>query len=343
MFNFIVRFLQSFFSILFSKKKDLLCTILLLKKENEILKRHLKVQNKKMIFTRNDRLSFAFIKALSERALHHLTVVKPETLLKWQKQFIKNLWTYKSRKRGRPYISISIKELILERKQEKYLWGCRRIADELQKLHISVHYSTVNRILQTYRKNGKLQPNGSWKKVLTSHWHSLHAVDFMTIYTLFGKRLYLLLIIQLKTRKIVRWQLTEYPSREFVRQQIIEFTYDLPETITLIHDNGSQFTSIDFTQYNIQAVNTSVASPNMNVYVERLIGSVRRKALDHFLLFSEKQVTRIISEYVNYFNTLRPHQGIHSIPECGNNSPIGKIQKKSVLWDLHHHYYRSSA
>ncbi len=81
----------------------------------------------------------------------------------------------------------------------------------------------------------------------------------------------------------------------------------------------------------------------MNVYVERLIGPVRREALDHFLLFSEKQVTRIISEYVNYINTLRLHQGIHRIPECGNNSPIGKIQKELVLWNLHHHYYKSSA
>ncbi len=313
------------------------------KKENEILKRHLTVQNKKLMFSRTDRLTFSIIKSLSERALNHLTLIKPETLLRWQKQFIKNLWTYNNKKRGRPYIKKSIKELILEMKQDNYLWGCRRVADELQKLHISVHYSTVNRILQTYRRNGKLQPNGSWKKFLKAHWQSLYATDFMTIDTIFRKRLYLLLIIQLKTRKIVRWRLTEHPTREFVRQQIIEFTYDLPETITLIHDNGSQFTSIDFTQYNIKAVNISLAAPNMNVYVERLIGSVRREALDHFLLFSEKQVTRIISEYVNYFNTLRPHQGIQRIPECGNHLPIGKIQKESVLWNLHHHYYRSSA
>ena len=317
--------------------------MLLLKKENEILKRHLNLQNKKLMFSRKDRITLAFIKSLSERALNHLTLIKPETLLRWQKQFIKNLWTYKNKKRGRLYIKKSVKDLILEMKQDNVLWGCRRIADELQKVNISVHYSTVNRILQVYRKNGKLQPNGSWKKFLQAHWQSLYATDFMTIDTIFGKRLYLLLIIQLKTRKIVRWRLTEHPSREFVRQQIIEFTYDLSEQTTLIHDNGSQFTSIDFTQYNIKAVNTSLAAPNMNVYVERLIGSVRREALDHFLLFSEKQVTRIISEYVNYYNTLRPHQGIHRIPECENIPTVGKIQKKSILWDLHHHYYKSSA
>ena len=191
MFNFIVNLLQSFFSILFSKRNDLIFSMLLLKKENEILKRHLTVQNKKLMFSRKDRITLAFIKSLSERALNHLTLIKPETLLRWQKQFIKNLWTYKNKKRGRPYIKKSVKELILEMKQENYFWGCRRIADELKKVNISVHYSTVNRILQVYRKNGKLQPNGSWKKFLQAHWQSLYATDFMTVDTIFGKRLYL--------------------------------------------------------------------------------------------------------------------------------------------------------
>jgi len=131
----------------------------------------LSVPNKKPVFSRKNGLAFAFIKFLSDQAMRFLTLVKPETLLRWQKQFIKNLWTYKNKRRGRSYIKRSEKELILEMKQENHLWGCRRIADGLQKLNISVHYSTVNRILQTYRKNGKLQPNGSWRKFLKAHWH----------------------------------------------------------------------------------------------------------------------------------------------------------------------------
>ena len=131
-------------------------------------------------------------------------------------------------------------------------------------------------------------------------------------------------------------------SRLFQPRITAEVLLDMPPDV-LCNRVGSQFTSIDFTQYNIKAVKTSVASPNMNVYVERLIGSVRREALNHFLLFSIKQIARIISVYVNYYNTLRPHQGIHRIPECENIPTVGKIQKKSVLWDLHHHYYRSSA
>lgn len=59
---------------------------------------------------------------------------------------------------------------------------------------------------------------------------------------------------------------------------------------------------MSFSQYNIKAVNTCKAAPNMNAFVERLIGTVRREALDHFLLFSKKQVKNIITEFVEYYN-----------------------------------------
>ena len=131
-------------------------------------------------------------------------------------------------------------------KQENKLWGCHRIADELKKLGIILNPTTVNRIIQTYRKQGKIQPNGSWKKFLKSHWDSLFGMDFMTIDTLFGKRFYLLIILELNPfRRIIRYDLTENPCREFVKQRIELFSEDLLEKKTLIYDNAQQFTSID--------------------------------------------------------------------------------------------------
>ncbi|MGL1890697.1 MAG: transposase family protein [Spirochaetaceae bacterium] len=55
----------------------------------------------------------------------------------------------------------------------------------------------------------------------------------------------------MNTRKIVKWSLTENPSREFVRQQIIDFSYENEESKTLIYDNAAQFTSIDYSDYGI--------------------------------------------------------------------------------------------
>ena len=61
-------------------------------------------------------------------------------------------------------------------------------------------------VLDSYvRKQEKIQPNGSWKKFLQSHWNSLYSMDFMTVDTLFGKRLYLFIILKLKSRKIRFW------------------------------------------------------------------------------------------------------------------------------------------
>ena len=114
-------------------------------------------------------------------------------------------------------------------KNENLLWGCRRISDELKKLGICLHHTTINKIIQTFRKEGKVQITGSWKKLLKAHWDSLFGMDFMTIDTLFGKRFYLLIILELITRKIVAWSLTESPGREFVRQRIIDFSHDIPE------------------------------------------------------------------------------------------------------------------
>jgi transposase InsO family protein len=83
--------------------------------------------------------------------------------------------------------------------------------------------------------------------------------------------------------------------------------------------------------------------PGMNAFVERLNGSIRREALDYFLLFSEKQICKIIKDYVYYHNHQRPHQGIGGIPDPLHQFGCGKIRKYPILGGLHHSYFRSSA
>ena len=165
----------------------------------------------------------------------------------------------------------------------------------------------------------------------------------MTIDTLFGKRFYILIILELKTRRIVQWNLTENPCREFVKQRIELFSEDFPDKKTLIYDNALQFISIDYSWYGIQGVNISPAAPNMNAYTERVVGTIRREALDHFLLFTEKQVRNIIRQYVEYYNHQRPQQEINKIPVEKKVLSSGNIQKDQILGGLHHNYYRSSA
>ena len=95
MYNFLRSLLNAICNTIFRNRKNLIFTMLLLKKENEIYKRHLKLQNKRLHFRKSDKLTFSMIKALSASAMNHLSVVKPETVLSWQRRFIKNYWRYK--------------------------------------------------------------------------------------------------------------------------------------------------------------------------------------------------------------------------------------------------------
>ena len=82
----------------------------------------------------------------------------------------------------------------------------------------------------------------------------------------------------------------------------------------------------------------------MNALVERFIGSVRREALDYYLLINEKQIKRLLQEYIKYYNSKRPHQGIDQrIPNGYKSQCYGRIQKSPVLSGLCNHYYRSAA
>jgi putative transposase len=343
MFNFLTTLLHSLFKIVFSNRKEIIFTLMILRKENQIFKRQLNLQKVQSTLKRKDRLFLSLISKLSKRASIHLSLVKPSTLLDWQHRFIKNYWTYNHKTPGRKPVSKEVKDLILGMKTDNPLWGCHRITDELKKIGIDLHPTTVNKIIQIFRKQGKIKPAGSWKRFLEAHWNSLYSMDFMTIDTLFGKRFYLLIILELKSRKIVRYDLTENPYREFVKQRIELFSEEYQGKKTLIYDNAPQFKSIDYSWYNIKGVNICTYTPNMNAFVERLNGSIRREAFDHFLLFSEKQVRKIIQSYVKYYNRQRPHQGINGIPAEERYSSTGIIKKDQILGGLHHHYYRSSA
>jgi hypothetical protein len=79
--------------------------------------------------------------------------------------------------------------------------------------------------------------------------------------------------------------------------------------------------------------------------MERFSMSVRREALDNFLLIGRSQIERILEEYIAFYNGQRPHQGfqlqIPRPPEPGIMS--GATHKSTVLGGLHYHYYKQAA
>jgi len=102
---------------------------------------------------------------------------------------------------------------------------------------------------------------------------------------------------------------------------------------------------IDFLAYNLVSIKTGVEAPNMNSIMERFFRTVRREALDNFLLIGRSQIERILEEYVTFYNSQRPHQGLQQqIPNPGEPEKIiGAVCRNVVLGGLHHHYYRQAA
>ena len=82
----------------------------------------------------------------------------------------------------------------------------------------------------------------------------------------------------------------------------------------------------------------------MNALAERFIGLVRREALDYFLLIIEKQISRILQEYIEYYNTKRPHQGLdQKVPFGYKPMTHGDVVKLPVLGGVCNHDIRKAA
>jgi|GEM_PF-453102 len=343
-----IAFIFQLFFSLFKSDHSLYIENILLKKENEILKRKLNL--KRINVSRSDKLFLVFLNIISD-IRSNISIVSPHTLLLWQHILIKNFWTsFKPRTHpGRPPVPAEVKKLILEMKNENLNWGTRRIRDELLKLNIDLHRKTIQNILLDFRRRGKIKKSITWKKFLKSHIESLFAMDYFTVDTILNKRYYVFFMISHKTREIVQFAITQNPTREFVKQQLIEFEQHCKNTVHLIHDRDSSFMNIDYLNYGIKDVATSVKAPNMNSIAERFVRTVRNEAIDNFVILNQNQLGKILTEFITFYNTKRPHQGIKAIP--GKEPPdieksdfsTENIRKKSVLGDLHHHYFRDVA
>ena len=181
LFQVIIKILFRFFI-----KNDLERENMILRKENQILKRKQKKPNIRNI----DRCFFISIYRVYKELLDELVIVKPATILAWHRKLSKKKWDYSNRKQGRPPISEETKKLIIEIKKNNPRWGCRKIKGELKKLGIRVSKDTILKVL---RKNGfppdkkDYRSRLSWHDFIKSHYQRFWACDFFMIETLFFK------------------------------------------------------------------------------------------------------------------------------------------------------------
>jgi len=100
-----------------------------------------------------------------------------------------------------------------------------------------------------------------------------------------------------------------------VRQQLMLLSETIARRVYLIHDNALMF-NIDFLAYNLVSIKTGVEAPNMNSIMERFFNTVRREALDNFLLIGRSQIER------SWRNTLPSTTASDHIKGFNNKSRI---------------------
>jgi hypothetical protein len=166
-----------------------------------------------------------------------LTIVRPETLVRWHRDLFRLFWRLKSRRRGRPRIAIEVQRLIADMATHNHTWGEERIAAELRvKLGLTVSPRTVRRYMPPRPRGRGGRSAQSWATFVHNHAGSILACDFFIVVTATFQRVCVFVLLDIGTRRVVHWNLTDHPRSEWTIQQ---FRNGLPLDGTyrfLVHD-----------------------------------------------------------------------------------------------------------
>jgi transposase InsO family protein len=270
-----------------------------------------------------------------------VTIIEPETLVRWHRAGFRRYWRWKSRSRGgRPQIEIELRALIRQMSMENLLWGAPRIHGELLKLGFEVAQSTVAK----YMVKRRGPPSQGWQTFLRNHAPDIAAMDLFVVPTIGFDLLYAFVIIRLNRRDLVWINVTRNPTAEWVARQITEaFPWDGAPRY-MIRDRDRIYGTIvthRLCAMGIRDKPIAPASPWQNGFSERLIGSIRRECLDHVIVLGETHLRRILKLYADYYNSVRTHRSLHK--DAPISRPIhqtGNIRSNPILGELHHHYVR---
>src|SRR5216683_4714462 len=172
----------------FKTKARLEAEIIMLRHQLNVLRQRVPSKPK---LTVADRLLFVWLYRLFPSVLNAVTIIQPETIIRWHRTGFRLYWRCKSRSRcGRPRIPGEIRRLIREMSLANRLWGAPRIHGELQKLGIEVAQSTVAKYMG--RRGGP--PSQSWRTFLTNHVSQLASIDFFTVPTAIFRVLFVFVV-----------------------------------------------------------------------------------------------------------------------------------------------------
>src|SRR6202049_49319 len=316
-----------------------------LEAENAALRHQLIVLRRKVggrpQLTNGDRWFFIQLYRWFPSILEALTIIRPETLVRWHRVGFRFYWCWKSRTRGgRPQIETDLRGLIRRMSIENPLWGAPRIHGELLKLGFEVAQSSVAK----YMVKRRGPPSQGWRTFLRNHAPDVAAMDLFVVPTIGFDLLYALIVVRLDRRGLVWINVTTNPTAEWIARQLTEaFPWDEAPHY-LIRDRDQIYGAIVTRRLRAMGIRdkpTAPASPWQNGFAERLIGSIRRECVDHFIVLGEPHLRRLLRSYARYYNDIRTHRSLNKdAPVSRPVQRTGVICSHAILGGLYRHYVR---
>src|SRR5258707_6169288 len=256
-----------------------------LEAENAVLRHQLNVVRRRLPgrvrLTNHDRWFFIQLYRWFPSILQVLTIIRPETLVRWHRAGFRSYWRWKSRSRGgRPQIDTELRALIRQMSVENLLWGAPRIHGELLKLGFELAQSSVAK----YMVKRRGPPSQGWRTFLRNHAPDIAAMDFFIVPTIGFRILYGFVIVRLDRKDLVWINVTTNPTAEWVARQVTEaFPWEGAPRY-MIRDRDRIYGTVVTRRLRAMLIRdkpSAPALPMQNGIAERLIISIQRDCMDH--------------------------------------------------------------
>jgi transposase InsO family protein len=279
-----------------------------------------------------DRAIMAALSQLVNRATLVGMLVQPETVLGWHRGLVRRRWAAFGRRRGpgRPGLDPEIQTLILQMAKDNPRWGCVRVRGELLKLGQVVSATAIRSLLRRNRIGpAPLRSGQTWKAFLRAQASAIVLTDFFSVDIVFLKRLYVLLYMELATRRVIWFAVTDRPDAAWVTQQARNVRWELNQhgvqARFLIHDHDAKYgggSDRVFKADGMAVIRTPIAAPMANSHIERQIGSTRRECLDWLLILNRGHLERVLTDWLEHYNRARPHRGLDLRTPIARSDPV---------------------
>jgi putative transposase len=192
----------------------------------------------------------------------------------------------------------------------------------------------------------------TWRSFLHRQATGILACDFFTVDTIWLRRLYVLFVIELGSRRVHLAGVTAHPTGPWVAQQARNLMVELDDRAAafrfLIRDRDTKFIrAFDdvWRSTGAEIICTPIRAPNANAVAERWVGTVRRECLDHLLIVGRQHLVGVLHGYVEHYNQHRPHRSlglgtpIPSLRADPASAPVvPQLRRREILGGLVHEY-----